>query len=75
MRKKLFSFEKRLKELQKEVKKWFQKAVDAKEYYKSDENVQAGREWVDAYVKYVIYVHGLHKNIQAGPEHGVGHVE
>lgn len=61
--------------LQKEVQKWFQNAVDAKENYKSDKNVQAGREWVDAYVKYVIYVHGLYKTIQAGPEHGVGHVE
>jgi hypothetical protein len=27
---------------------------------------------VDAYVKYVIYVHGLHQTIQAGPAHGVG---
>lgn len=61
-------------ELQKETQKWFQKALDAKKRYKG-ESVEAGRGWVDAYVTYVIYVHGLHKRIQAGPEHGVGHVE
>ncbi|MDA3877611.1 MAG: DUF6448 family protein [Halothiobacillus sp.] len=37
-----------------------------------DKNLTAGREWADAYVKYVIYVHGLYKTIQAGPKHGVG---
>jgi len=42
-----------------------------KKNYKG-ENVEAGREWVDAYVKYVIYVNGLYKTIQAGPAHGVG---
>lgn len=61
-------------ELQKETQKWFRKALDAKKRYKG-ESVEAGRKWVDAYVKYIIYVHGLHKRIQAGPEHGVGHVE
>ena len=58
-------------ELQKETQKWFQNALDAKKNYKG-ENVEAGREWVDAYVKYVIYVNGLYKTIQAGPAHGVG---
>lgn len=37
-----------------------------------DESLTAGREWVDAYVRYVTYVHGLHETIQAGPSHGVG---
>jgi len=58
-------------ELQKETQKWFQNALEAKKNYKG-ENVEAGREWVDAYVKYVIYVNGLYKTIQAGPAHGVG---
>lgn len=58
-------------ELQKETQKWFQNALEAKKNYKG-ENVEAGRAWVDAYVKYVIYVNGLHKTIQAGPAHGVG---
>jgi transcriptional regulator with XRE-family HTH domain len=25
-----------------------------------------------AYVKYIVYVHGLYQKIQAGPAHGVG---
>lgn len=58
-------------EMQKETQKWFQKALDAKNSYDGD-NVEAGREWVDAYVKYVIFVNGLYKTIQAGPAHGVG---
>jgi hypothetical protein len=58
-------------ELQKETQKWFQKALAAKRNYQG-ENVQAGRDWVDAYVKYVIYVNGLYQTIQAGPAHGVG---
>lgn len=58
-------------ELQKETQKLFQNALDAKKNYKG-ENVEAGREWADAYVKYVIYVNGLYKTIQAGPAHGVG---
>jgi len=60
--------------IEKETQKWFHKALDAKKEYQG-ESVETGREWVDAYVKYVIYVHGLYKRIQAGPEHGVGHVE
>jgi hypothetical protein len=51
------------------VQKWFDAAMQAKKH--KDEGVEAGREWVDAYVKYVVYVHGLHNKIQAGPQHGV----
>ncbi|HSL81699.1 MAG TPA: DUF6448 family protein [Thermoanaerobaculia bacterium] len=40
-----------------------------------DESVEAGREWVDAYVRYIVFVHGLHESIQAGPAHGVGHAD
>ncbi|OGT97105.1 MAG: hypothetical protein A2X80_14255 [Geobacteraceae bacterium GWB2_52_12] len=57
-------------EMQKETQKWFQKALDAKKNFKGY-NVGAGREWVDAYVKYVIFVNGLYKTIQAGPAHGI----
>lgn len=31
-----------------------------------------GREWADAYVEYVTFVHGLYDTIEAGPAHGVG---
>lgn len=37
-----------------------------------NEDVTAGREWVDAYVRYVTYVEGLDSTIQAGPAHGIG---
>jgi len=37
-----------------------------------DQSVEAGRKWVDAYVQYIVYIHGLYQNIQAGPAHGVG---
>ncbi len=57
-------------ELVTQTQKWFDNAIKAKEH--KDESVEAGREWVDAYVKYVIYVHGLHQKIKAGPKHGVG---
>lgn len=58
------------REMERGTGKLFRKALEAKKH--KDESVQKGREWVDAYVKYVIYVHGLHQKIQAGPEHGVG---
>lgn len=57
-------------ELRTQVNKWFEKARRARQ--DRGQSVQAGREYVDAYVQYVVYVHGLHQKIQAGPEHGVG---
>jgi len=57
-------------EARRQTQKWFDKALEAKKH--RSESVEAGREWVDAYVKYVIYVHGVHQKIQAGPAHGVG---
>jgi len=57
-------------ELEQETQKWFRSAVEAKKL--RDQSLRSGREWVDAYVKYVIYVHGLHKTIKAGPAHGIG---
>jgi hypothetical protein len=56
-------------EIKSGVQKWFDAAIQAKKH--KDEGLEAGREWVDAYVKYVVYVHGLHTKIQAGPQHGV----
>lgn len=58
------------KELEQKVNKWHRKAVQAAR--DKDESVESGRRWVDAYVKYVIYVHKLYQKIQAGPPHGVG---
>ncbi|NIP49716.1 MAG: hypothetical protein GWO30_06865 [Gammaproteobacteria bacterium] len=37
------------------------------------DNIATGREWADAYVKYVIFVHDLHKRISSGAPHGIGH--
>jgi hypothetical protein len=51
------------------VQKWFDAAMQAQK--NKDEDIEAGRQWVDAYVKYVVYVHGLHIKIQEGPQHGV----
>jgi hypothetical protein len=56
-------------EIKEGVQKWFDAAMQAKKH--KDDSLDAGREWVDAYVKYVVYVHGLHAKIQAGPQHGV----
>ena len=56
--------------LEKKLKSVFDQALEARE--SKDEDLAAGREWADAYVKYVIYVHGLYETIEAGPEHGVG---
>ena len=55
--------------IRSETQKWFEKAVDARKH--KDDNVESGRKWVDAYVKYVVYIHGLYMQIEAGPQHGV----
>ncbi|WP_234573514.1 DUF6448 family protein [Rhodohalobacter sp. 614A] len=57
-------------EIQKKTSELYSKAMEAKS--KKDNSVEAGREWVDAYVKYIVYVHKLYQKIQAGPAHGVG---
>ncbi|WP_016778474.1 DUF6448 family protein [Anaerophaga thermohalophila] len=57
-------------ELEKETSEWFQNALEAKK--NKNKSVEAGRQWVDSYVKYIIYSHKLYQNIQAGPPHGVG---
>lgn len=35
-------------------------------------SLESGRERVDAYIRFLIYVHGLYDQINAGPEHGLG---
>ena len=57
-------------EMEKKLQHVFERANKARQ--NKDKSLEAGREWADAYVKYVIYVHGLYKTIQAWPAHGVG---
>ena len=56
--------------LRQNVRRWYQEAQTAKQ--RKDHSVDAGREWVDAYVQYIVYVHRLYQQIQAPPAHGVG---
>jgi NADPH:quinone reductase-like Zn-dependent oxidoreductase len=58
------------KEIRQKTNELYQQAMQAKE--NRGQSVEAGRRWVDAYVKYIVYVHSLHQKIQAGPAHGVG---
>ncbi|HCA48637.1 MAG TPA: hypothetical protein DEP45_15185 [Armatimonadetes bacterium] len=54
------------------VEEWFTEALEARE--RRDQSVEAGREWVDAYVKYIVFVETLDSAISEGPAHGVdGH--
>ncbi|TYP94826.1 hypothetical protein LX73_0115 [Fodinibius salinus] len=57
-------------EIQKKTDELYQHAMEMEE--KKGQSVEAGRQWVDAYVKYIVYVHKLYQNIQAGPVHGIG---
>lgn len=57
-------------EIQQETNKLYQHAIETKD--KRGQSVEAGRQWVDAYVKYIVHVHSLYQKIQAGPAHGVG---
>lgn len=54
------------------IRKRFAEAREKKEH--ADHNVEAGREYVAAYVEYVHYVEGLHQAAQgAGGRHAEGH--
>jgi hypothetical protein len=57
-------------EIRQKTSELYQQAMQAKE--SRSQSVEAGRRWVDAYVKYIVYVHSLYQKIQAGPAHGVG---
>ncbi len=59
-------------ELEQKVKKWFKTSREARRQWEQQQNVETGRKWADAYVKYIIYVHKLYQKIMAGPPHGVG---
>jgi hypothetical protein len=47
----------------------FKEALEARK--SKDESLEAGRRWADAYVRYVVYVHGVLETLQQGPGHGV----
>jgi preprotein translocase subunit SecF len=49
------------------IKERFTKAVEAKK--NSDKSVAAGREFVEAYVKYVHYIEGIHEAAMSKGEH------
>ena len=48
----------------------FAKVIEKKKH--ADENVQAGREFVEAYVEYVHYVENLYMSVTAKSPHGEG---
>ena len=56
--------------VQQKVNRLLNEVVAAEK--KKNQSIEAGREWVDAYVRYVTFVHGLDQAIEAGPEHGLG---
>lgn len=49
------------------IRERFQKAFDAKKH--ADHNVDAGREFVEAYVQFTHYVERLHQDAVSHPEH------
>jgi hypothetical protein len=55
------------KHLNNEIKERFDRAVEKKKH--KDENVEAGREFVEAYVEYVHYIEGIHTAISAKGAH------
>lgn len=59
------------KEMEEQTERLFQQTLKKSEG--KDESIEAGREWADAYVKYVIFVHDLYKRISSGAPHGIGH--
>lgn len=58
------------KKMDEKVTHWFIQAREAEK--NKNESIQKGREWVDTYVRYITYVHGLYQTIEKGPPHGVG---
>ena len=59
------------REMEAQTERLFQRVLEKSD--KKTESVEAGREWADAYVKYVVFVHDLHKRISSGAPHGIGH--
>lgn len=58
-------------EMQSQTERLFRQALEKRK--DKDKSIEAGREWADSYVKYVIFVHDLYKSIESGAPHGVGH--
>lgn len=58
-------------EMQSQTERLFQQVLEKQK--NKDKSVETGREWADAYVKYITFVHDLHQNIESGPPHGVAH--
>ncbi|MGI5819075.1 MAG: DUF6448 family protein [Armatimonadota bacterium] len=54
--------------IDEEVGAWFAGAREAQGHRHT--SVEAGRKWIDAYVKYVVFIHTLSEVIEAGPPHG-----
>jgi len=54
-------------QVEKGIRERFAKAVQKKQHV--DDSVEAGREFVEAYVQYVHYVEGIHQAVMA-PAHG-----
>ncbi len=55
------------KQLTTEIKEKFNKALEKKK--QKDTSVEAGREYVEAYIEYVHYIEGTHKAIAAKAAH------
>ncbi len=49
------------------IKKRFDEALDKKKH--SDDSVEAGRDFVEAYVQYVHFIEGIHNFVAKGAEH------
>ena len=57
-------------EIKDKVTELHQEAISATS--DKSKSIAAGREAVDAYVRYIVYVHSLYEALQSGPVHGVG---
>ncbi len=52
------------------IRKRFAEVAEKKKH--ADDSVEAGREFVEAYVEYVHFVEGIHNMVVRGPEHDHG---
>ena len=56
--------------MRNEIKKRFIEVSETKQH--GEESVEAGREFVDAYVQYVHFIEGIHNMVTKGAEHHDG---
>jgi len=52
------------------IRKQFAEVAEKKKH--ANDNVEAGREFVEAYVEYVHFVEGIHNMVAKGPAHDLG---